>query len=147
MLTRAVNLKNCSGQSLTEFALMLPLLIVVLLGVLEVAHIYQAYVTITNAAREGARYGIEHPTDNTGIKNHAVQEGSSEIPLNTGNVNNPVCTAIASGTGVACAGAQNGDKITVTVNFNYQFITTYLFGVGQMTISNNATMAITNGAP
>lgn len=141
MFTRAVNLKNCSGQSLTEFALMLPLLIVVLLGVLEVAHIYQAYVTITNAAREGARYGITDPTDTSGIKSRTMQEASSEIVLNADDIS----ISCPDATGGNCANATTGTRITITVRYVYDFITTYLFGVGQMTISNYATMAITNG--
>jgi Flp pilus assembly protein TadG len=139
--------KQSKGQSLTEFALLLPVLIIVVMGVVEVAHIYQAYVTITNAAREGARYGIANPTDIAGIKSHAVQEGSAEIPLSTANVSDPTCASPDGSTPKACSVTLAGDRITVTVTYTYHFITTYLFGIGSMNISNTATMAITNGLP
>ncbi len=44
-----------SGQSLVEFALVLPLLVILLMGIFEFGRIFSSYVVITNAAREGAR--------------------------------------------------------------------------------------------
>lgn len=46
------------GASLIEFAIILPLLLVVLFGIVEFGFILYDKVMITNAAREGARYGI-----------------------------------------------------------------------------------------
>jgi Flp pilus assembly protein TadG len=45
------------GQSLVEFALVLPLLLVVLFAIVDFGRIYQGHVTLTNAVREGARLG------------------------------------------------------------------------------------------
>lgn len=46
------------GQGLTEFALILPILLLVLLGIIEAARIIWAYITIQNAAREAVRYAV-----------------------------------------------------------------------------------------
>lgn len=43
------------GQSLVEFALALPLLVLVVFGVLELGRVFFAFIAITNASREGAR--------------------------------------------------------------------------------------------
>src|SRR3982751_2289870 len=54
------------GQSLVEFALVLTPLFLVLLGIIQFGFIFNTYVTLTNAAREGARSGtvfICDPTD------------------------------------------------------------------------------------
>ena len=51
------------GQSLVELALVLPMLILILAGVLDLARVYDAHVSITNASREGARYAIVHGSD------------------------------------------------------------------------------------
>ena len=45
------------GQSLVEFALVLVPLFLILLGIIQFGFIFNSYVTITNAAREGARTG------------------------------------------------------------------------------------------
>ena len=46
------------GQTLTEFALTMPLLIILLLGIIVLAYIGFAYVSISSAARMGARHMI-----------------------------------------------------------------------------------------
>ena len=46
-----------SGQSLVEFALALPLLVLLLYGLAEFGFLLYGHVQVTNAAREGARAG------------------------------------------------------------------------------------------
>lgn len=43
------------GQALVEMALVLPLFFLLLFGVIEMGRIGHAYITVSNAAREGAR--------------------------------------------------------------------------------------------
>lgn len=50
--------KRNKGQGLVEFALILPILLMLLLGIIEGARIIWAYVTVQNAAREAARYAV-----------------------------------------------------------------------------------------
>jgi Flp pilus assembly protein TadG len=65
-----------SGQGLVEFALVLPLLLLLLLGMAEFARIFAIYSNLFNAAREGVRYGIVYPSDTAGILNAAQQRVS-----------------------------------------------------------------------
>ena len=51
------------GQTLAEFALLVPLLVILIFGFVDVSRIYQACVTIEGAAREGARYGVTGRSD------------------------------------------------------------------------------------
>src|SRR5690554_223051 len=46
------------GQSLAEFALILPLLLVLIFGIIEFARLFQSYLVIVNAARFGVRYAV-----------------------------------------------------------------------------------------
>ena len=46
-----------SGQELIEFALVLPLLLLFLFGAVDLGRLFHATVAITNAAREGSRFG------------------------------------------------------------------------------------------
>jgi Flp pilus assembly protein TadG len=48
-------LKNERGQTMTEFALVLPLLVVLLFGIIQFGIAFNNYVTLTDAVRAGAR--------------------------------------------------------------------------------------------
>lgn len=61
-------LRGDKGQEVVEFALVLPLLFLLLFGIIDFGIIIFSYDTISNATREGARYGIVHPTDDAGIE-------------------------------------------------------------------------------
>ncbi|MHB8397991.1 MAG: TadE/TadG family type IV pilus assembly protein [Candidatus Limnocylindrales bacterium] len=50
------------GQALVEFALVLPVLILLVLIVLDFGRLYQSWVTLTNAARVGANYAASTGT-------------------------------------------------------------------------------------
>lgn len=50
------------GQSTVEMALMLPVLLLLLIGTVDVGIAVNAYVTVTSAAREATQYAIAHPT-------------------------------------------------------------------------------------
>jgi Flp pilus assembly protein TadG len=51
------------GQSLVEFALVLMPLFIILLGIIQFGFVFNSYVTLTNAAREGARIGTVYLYD------------------------------------------------------------------------------------
>ena len=48
-------LRREDGQAITEFALILPILMALLLGIIQFGILFNNYVTITDAARAGAR--------------------------------------------------------------------------------------------
>jgi Flp pilus assembly protein TadG len=50
-----------SGQSLVELALLMPLLLLLVLGIVDLGRVFNAYIAITNASREGALCGSFYP--------------------------------------------------------------------------------------
>ena len=46
------------GAELVEFALVLPLLLLLVLGIVDFGFLFQRFEVVTNAAREGARLEI-----------------------------------------------------------------------------------------
>ena len=50
--------KKQDGQSLVEFALLLPILLVIVFGIIQFGVILNGQVTVTSAAREGARSAV-----------------------------------------------------------------------------------------
>ena len=53
--------KRGSGQTLLEFSLVIIFLVLVMIGTIDFARLFYTYATVSNAAREGARYGIIYP--------------------------------------------------------------------------------------
>jgi len=110
--------KKGQGQSLLEFALILPVLVIVLVGVFDLGRALFALITITNAAREGARYGTLHFDElvDTNIKQAAVDEATgSGITITLSNVY--VTCPDTLGDTWPCS---RGTAVRVTVNHTFE---------------------------
>jgi Flp pilus assembly protein TadG len=57
-VSRLRRLRHARGSELVEFALILPLLLVLVAGIVDFALMFQAFEVVTNAAREGARVRV-----------------------------------------------------------------------------------------
>jgi hypothetical protein len=55
------------GQELAEYALVLPIVLLILMSILDLGRVVYVYSSLHNSVRDGARYGIINPTDNLGI--------------------------------------------------------------------------------
>ena len=53
--TNKIQMSNERGQTMTEFALVLPVLALILFGIIQFGIVFNNYVTLTDAARAGAR--------------------------------------------------------------------------------------------
>jgi Flp pilus assembly pilin Flp len=76
-----------SGASLVEVGLLLPLLILLAIGLSEIGFLVVDYLTVTNAAREGARTGAaaaDFPTADDLILN-AVEEAACNLSFGSLN--------------------------------------------------------------
>jgi Flp pilus assembly protein TadG len=54
-----------TGQSMVEFAMILPLMVLIVLGIFEIGRAFFAYIAISNAAREGVRMYTFTPNTTT----------------------------------------------------------------------------------
>jgi Flp pilus assembly protein TadG len=75
-----------AGQSLVEFALVLPVLLLLVLGAMDFARMFSTKITLTNAAREGANYLSRHPDDAPGFTNTVKAINAEKDSLNLDNV-------------------------------------------------------------
>lgn len=64
------------GSSLAELALLLPVLLLMILGLLELGRSFRAYITLNNAAREGARWLTVYPSDSSGARTLITTEAA-----------------------------------------------------------------------
>jgi hypothetical protein len=54
--------RHCDGQSLVEFALILPIFVLVLIGIFDAGRAVYTYHTVNNAAREAGRHAMVDQT-------------------------------------------------------------------------------------
>lgn len=135
------------GQGLTEFAIVLPVLLATMFLVVETGRIFQAYVTVQNAAREAARYAVTGQGGEdrvTNIKQAAKDILGAGLPLMEdfrcpnyccGNPDDPTdpnlslpefyCIRVWSATGYDNAGSP-GERVQVEVSYNASIITPIL---------------------
>lgn len=115
------------GAALVEFALCLPLLLVVLAGIVDFAFAFQRYEVVANAAREGARMASLPAYDATAVENRVrayVQQGLSlnstamaaVLPAGSITVTYPTLPVTVGGT------TENMETALVTVNYNHSFL-------------------------
>jgi Flp pilus assembly protein TadG len=106
------------GQAAVEFALILPILMALLLGIIQFGIVFNNYVTITDAARAGARKAAvsrflsdNGATAKTAARNSA--QGLDQAKLGV--------TASACAAGVCSAAAWNipGSDVVVTTTYPY----------------------------
>lgn|SRR5574341_428480 len=109
---------NERGAVAAEFALLLPVLLTILFGIIEFGMIMYGREVVTNASREGARAGI-------------VQR----IPPLTAGEITTVATNYLTGTGinpadvvitVPASGGITGTPVTVTATYNYPWLIPYI---------------------
>lgn len=110
------------GQALVEFAIVLPVLLLVLLGVFEFARVLFVYTNLFNAAREGVRYGIVQPRDLAGVYQH-VEERIDLVPVD--DVRLHVWYDKGPGTTIFTDTAflAVGDRLVVDLRYSLSFVT------------------------
>src|SRR5579863_10421150 len=74
-----------SGQSLLEFALVAPIVMLLMVGSIEIGRILYMTILVNNAARAGAQYGAQNlatAADENGMQNAALADGQNIAGLN-----------------------------------------------------------------
>ena len=111
------------GASAVEFALVLPVLMLVLFGIIEFGFIFFNKAIITNASREGARRGIVYDTVTgvpvavpPGVITSTVASYCASYLVSLGSGAATPSTAIAGNCAVP------GGSLTVTVSYPYTFL-------------------------
>jgi PKD repeat protein len=150
--------KRFRGQALVELALILPLLLVLLLGAIDLGRAWQSQITVENAAREGAMEATFSPTSYQA--GQPCDGPEDEASGSTGNrvmcriINETADSAVAVAPtditvtcAVACAPGTVGAPNTVTVRVEGHFtlltpLMSILTGDSDITLTGTATATI-----
>lgn len=132
------HLQNERGQSLVEFAIILPVLLLIVVGTIDLGLGFKTYITLTNAAREGVRWISIHPTDQTGARNR-IEEETVRIGLTEG-------IFLEGGYEVSFAPNQSdyaaGENVTVSVTYDYELLFGAITGLPAIPFTASSTMVV-----
>lgn len=159
-----------TGQSLVEFVLVIPLLLIFSLAIIDFGRGIFIYSVISNAAREGARYAIVHgslaqaagyandpasgpgTSDPTGTIYVAPATKAVAYGLDANSLKVAVCWGFRCTVPADCTGAVTntangpgpGQDVTVRTCYNFQAITASFLRINAIPLSAQATLTITH---
>ena len=118
------------GQALVEFALVLPVFVLLLIGMMDFGFALYSRMTVINAAREGARAAVTAP-DPTVIP-VLVQSRVTGAANGLSVGATTTCIAIKTSPGpctfATITSSKPGDAVRVTVTYTYQTFFPLFFG-------------------
>jgi len=170
MIGRRRNRRRTRGQSLAEFALVLPVFLLIVFAIIDLGRVIWATDDLANAAREGARYASVNGSSTfascpTGPG--LTGTPASGCPAWSPDSKEPTRTAtrgflVAPGTGVtvsvcyyattACTADtdesnvtnQRGAYVTVKVTATVPILTGALLGMAGFTVTGSSTVLVNN---
>lgn len=155
-----------SGQALVEFALVAPILLVFIFGVLDLGRGIYTYSVVSDVAREGARYAIVHgnlapgdgmaasgpsttdPSGGTTVipASKAVAFGIDPSQLIVGVCWGSGCTVSNDCTTATSTALSPGTNVPVVVRACYRFqpFTGALLHINSISLAAQASLAVTH---
>jgi Flp pilus assembly protein TadG len=132
------------GQALPEFALVLPLLVVILFGVIAFGKAFNYWNDATHISAEGARYAAvnnkPYPAGSDSLQAQLqAQADTAELrDGGTSDVTSPseVCIDFPNGT------AKRGDPVRVAMTFTYNWLPVLNLGVTQSEVTSTSIMRL-----
>jgi Flp pilus assembly protein TadG len=98
------------GQAMVEFALLVPIFLLLTFAIVDFGMGFYSWITVTNSAREGARLGTVSATEQEIVDRvYQTSDLSDEVTKMTVTVTN--------------AQGQPGESVVVAVGYRYDFIT------------------------
>lgn len=155
----AGNRDRTLGQSLVEFGLVLPVLMLIFAAAADFGRIFYGYVALENAVKEGALYGARYPLcadsstlcpdpDNVRWR---VEEEAATVRNPNGSKLTPTSQCLSATTGTAYSDLRDcvaGDTYVVAASYRLNLITPILGSVmgDGFTLTSRATAVVLNQA-
>jgi Flp pilus assembly protein TadG len=110
-----------SGQTFVDFALMMPIITLLVMGAFDFSVAVGRAAQLTSAVQEGASQARQDPTNSTNIKDRVKKEASA---LNLADADIVItCYSGTTTTTKTCSTATFGDTVKVQATYNYSPIT------------------------
>lgn len=131
------------GQALVEFAIVLPIFILVLVGIIDGGRVIFAGNSLSEAAREGARWGSVQGRSADAASRTLIQ---TETILRLNGAPNPIVTVTCERSGATVTACRTNDILVVKVQSQVALATPLLghfFGpAGGPTLSSTAKVVV-----
>ncbi len=164
-----MNSRRDRGQALVEFAIVIPVFLVLLFGIVDFGRVIWATSSLSNAASEGARFAIVHggsettpcpvgPTTRPDLPSpnpcpfdiSPSKKAIRDVALNAAIAVSPLASPTVC-YGVGCTGDVDattggtnarGTPVTVTVSGTVSLFTPSLLGIKSIPVSGSSTMMV-----
>jgi Flp pilus assembly protein TadG len=137
--------RHQDGVALVEFALVAPLLLVILFGMLDFGRTFNYWIDATHLANEGARWAVvnKNPASSGTLQDYIQQQADTDELRNGGSSAVPsaleVCISFPNGATV-------GNPVQVTASLTYNWLPFLseqaLGGLTSTTVSSSSTMRL-----
>jgi Flp pilus assembly protein TadG len=122
-------LRRHSGQALVELALVLPVFVLIVMGVLDLGRVFYTYEALANGAREAVRQCVlTKNMSNSQLGTAATNETGGAITITA--TASPGCTSNLT----------SGSSVTVTAQTTFTPVTAYF--TSPITLTATATMVV-----
>jgi hypothetical protein len=151
LFTRRRSGSRRRGQALVEFALVIPIFLLVLVAIFDLGRAVFAYNTLTNAAREGARTAIVNQYKPTIVAR--AKQSTAIVELNDPSVQVDFYQVNADGTpdtSAQCALIAVGCLAVVSFEATYQPITPFVANIifkNGVTLTARAVLSVEYSCP
>jgi len=134
------------GVALVEFALVAPLLLVILFAMLDFGRTFNYWIDATHLANEGARWAVvnKNPASSGSLQDYIQQQADTDELRNGGSSSVPsaleVCISFPGGS----SAVGNPVQVTASVTYNWlPFLSEQaLGGLTSTTVSSSSTMRL-----
>lgn len=137
-----LNPGNRRGQGVVEFALLVPVLLLILLGIIELGWLMNVNLQVSNAAREGARAAaVGKTTANVSTRVTNFLSGMNITPTVTQQYstdNGSTWTTL--GTTNSINNAPNGSLVRIRLQVTHKQLTNFIPGLNSFSFQKAVTM-------
>jgi Flp pilus assembly protein TadG len=130
--------RRCRGVAAVEFAVAVPVLLLLALGCADLGRAFSAYLIVSNAARVGAEYGASHGYTSytysswqSQVIQQATNEAQGSLAFNAAEL-----TTVVSTTPITA----NLYEVTVTTTYPFSMIATWPGLPQQFNVTHSVTM-------
>jgi Flp pilus assembly protein TadG len=128
------------GAALVEFALVVPILLVLLFGLVDFGKAFNYWIDETHLANEGARWAVVNKNPGSGTLQEYIRDQANTPELRTGGTSSvadplQVCISFPNGELV-------GEPVEVTVSTSYTWMSFLGLTATEKTITGRSTMRL-----